>query len=341
MSTCRVASILLSWAVVASSVAGNAACALPPAPCDHVARGEPGDPLALEALACFSRSEEPVLRDPVADGSYEVASDGHAFLDETGTLRMIYTGDEEGRPAIKLATGTAYDQWEVTGSLLTQTTAEVARNKETAFYRLSASGQHQIYFIAYDDEETYEAQIFVAAADALSGPYTVDSTPLFGRGQQDGHDIYLMTSPSVVDYEGTLHIAYIGWNASPNEVSQVWVLGATSEDDGATWSAPREVDVPIGMEGQITVGPDGRYYAVSMREHQGSEAIFLAVAEHPFGPYTVLEDPVLVKGGAPYEVNEANAPMIVFDEPTRTAHLYYVGADYWRGWWMMLATAPY
>ena len=60
---------------------------------------------SLESLACFTRVGEPVLRDPLPAEDYEVASDGHVFHDEAGELRMIYTGDHEGEPAIELLRG--------------------------------------------------------------------------------------------------------------------------------------------------------------------------------------------------------------------------------------------
>ena len=150
-----------------------------------------------------------------------------------------------------------------------------------------------------------------------------------------------MTSPSVVEHEGTLHLVYLAWNASPDEVSEVWVMGATSTDDGRSWSGIHEVEVPIGMEGQLTKGPDGAFYATATSAAGNSEGVVLARATAPFGPYEVLPAPALVKEGAPYEVHEANAAQLSFDEQNRTAYLYYVGADYDEGWWIMLATTRY
>ncbi len=313
-----------------------------PAPsgtCGSDVAGAAGDPIVLESLACMTRHGDPVLRDPIEGIPYEVASDGHVFRDADGTLRMIYSGDHAEHSSIKLATGDDWDRWSVTTTLLGP---DIGRaHKETSFYRRAADGTHQIYFIGYDDEVAYQSEVFVAEADALEGPYTVRPTPVAARGMQAGHDVYLITSPSVVEYEGVLHLVYLGWNDSPGEVTEVWTLGSTSDDDGVTWSAPEVVDVPVGMEGQLTHGPDGRYWAAASRTFGDNEGISLGVASHPFGPYDVLPDPVLERSGDAFELNEANAPMLAFDESSRTANLYYVGADYEKGWWMMLASTPY
>ena len=317
-------------------------CGRSPAPCPEFSPRNSGDPISLESLACFTRFDGPVFRDHIPGENYQVASDAHVFVDEGGVLRMVYTGDFEGRASIKLATGEDWDLWAATETLIAGTEPAQALFKETAFYRLADSGSHQVFFIGYADEETYQSQIFMAEADSLLGPYEIRPDPIVTRGEQDGRDVYLMTSPTVNDHEGTLFMSYLAWNDAPSRVTEVWVMAVTSLDDGQTWSDPREVEVPIGMEGQVTQGPDGRYYAVSVQEvSRGREGIFLGVAEHPLGPYVSLEEPVLVQAGRPYELHEANAPMVIFDEPNRMAYLYYVGANYWRGWWIMAAYTRY
>ena len=304
--------------------------------------GQPGDSIPLAHLQCWIRHGEPVLRDPVPADNYEVASDGHVFHDDTGTLRMIYTGDTDGFPSIKLATGTSWDVWSVEATLIAGIGPSGSDQfHETPFYRRSADGKHQIFSIGYADEETYRSQIFLAEADALEGPYTSTALPVVARGVQDGREVYLMTSPSVVEHEGVLHLVYLAWNNSPELVSEVWVMGATSVDEGRTWDDFHAVDVPIGMEGQLTRGPNGQFYATAATVVDGVEGVFLSRAETPFGPYETLASPILVKQGGQYEVHEANAPQITFDEDTRTAYLYYVGADYAEGWWILLATTQY
>jgi hypothetical protein len=104
-----------------------------------------------------------------------------------------------------------------------------------------------------------------------------------------------MTSPSVVEHDGSLYIAFLGWDAPPDLVTTVWILGARSTDHGVTWEPVQEIDAAIGMEGQITKGPDGLYYAARTAEHNGDEAIFVGRATHPFGLYEEFPHPVLTK----------------------------------------------
>ncbi len=67
-----------------------------------------------------------------------------------------------------------------------------------------------------------------------------------------------MTSPSIVEDEGTLYMMYCAWNDFPN----LWIYGAIS-DDGKTWELVGEVSVPSCMEGSLTKGPDGHFYTVA------------------------------------------------------------------------------
>jgi hypothetical protein len=308
--------------------------------CEDGPVGASEDPIDLLSFACFDRVQtEPVFQDAGFDGGYEIASDAHVFAGPDGGHRMIYSA--EG--GIKLAVGADWTSWTPGPVLLDESTpgpSGLDITKETSFYRRSATGRHQIYYIGYDDEETYRSQIYLAEADTLEGPYT-QTGPLVELGEQSGHNVQVITSPSVVEHEGVLHMVWLGWNAPPDQVTEVWILGATSTDDGHTWTNIREVDTPVGMEGQLTTGPDGRFWAAGVGETDGTEGIFIAVADHPFGPFERLDVPSLVKTGSEWELHEANAPQISFDHPNRTAYLYYVGADYDRGWWTMLASAQY
>ncbi|MEL6344184.1 MAG: hypothetical protein AAFV53_13775 [Myxococcota bacterium] len=309
--------------------------------CEPSAAGQPGDPIALSALACMTRADAPIFRDPIPSENYEAASDGHVFRDQRGALRMIYSGDHEGTISIKLADGQGWDRWSANQTLLGEPGPDgQATNKETAFYRLADDGTHQLYFIGYDDEEAYHAEVYLAEASALEGPWTILPEPVVPRGMQAGRDVYLITSPSVVEHDGQLMMTYLGWNGFA-DVTAVWALGAISTDNGRTWGDVQEIDAPIGMEGQITKGPDGRFYAARTGEFGDVDGIAIGVADHPFGPYEVLPDPVLTLGGAPFETHEIIAPQLFFDASQRTAYLYYTGADHQQGWWMMMASARY
>jgi len=309
--------------------------------------------VAVGALACSDESpaggdelasgwvrsdENPVFRDIIPTENYQVASDPHVFYDDSGQLYMVYTGDDSGVASIKLAQGNSLTQWEVLGTLL----AEVGPSgndieKETAFYRKTADGKHQLYYIGYPDGETYQSEIYLAEADELAGSYTQLDDPVVARGILGDRDVYSITSPSVVEYQGQLYMSFLGWNNSPEAVTEVWVIGATSTNGGYTWTDYSVVSTPIGMEGQVTKINDTTFVAVRTGSLGSKEAIYYAQAAHPFGPWEVTTDPILVQQEPTLEKDEIIAPQITVDPVTEEQYLYYTGADHQTGWWVMLA----
>jgi len=282
--------------------------------------------------------QNPINRDSIPSENYQAASDAHVFFDENNQLRMIYTGDYNGKPAIKLANGSSWINWTKDTSLLYLTgPSGLDSHKETGFYKKSPNGKHQIYYIGYDDENTYEAQIYLAEADSLTGQYTQMPQPVVSKGMIAGKNVYAMTSPSIVEHQGLLYMTFIGWDASPDNVTEVWIIGATSSDDGHTWSNYQIVDTKIGMEGQVTKIANNDFVSVRTREYEDKEAIYYSTATHPFGPWTENENPILIQAGAPFEKDEIIAPQITIDPITNKQYLYYTGADYQVGWWIMLA----
>ena len=283
-------------------------------------------------------SQNPIYRDLIPSENYQTASDAHVFFDENNSLKMIYTGDGTDNISIKLASGTSWYNWVEEKILLDRIgPSGLDKNKETAFYRKSSNGKHQIYYIGYSDEETYEAQIFLAEADSLNGVFTQGDSPIVSKGNIAGKKVYCMTSPSVVEFEGLLYLTFIGWDNSPNNVTEVWVIGATSSDDGHTWSNFKEVDTKIGMEGQITKISNNKFISVRTSEYEEKEAIFYSTSSSPFGPWIEQEKPILIQSGPPYEKDEIISPQITIDPVTGKQYLYYTGADYQIGWWIMLA----
>ncbi|MDR9416389.1 MAG: hypothetical protein RI564_08900 [Gracilimonas sp.] len=287
----------------------------------------------------WERSKEnPVFRDSIPDINYEVASDSHVFIDEDDSLKMIYTGDFNDTSSIKLASGGSVSNWDKQTILLYEAGPSGKDvYKETPFYRKASSGKHQIYYIGYEDEETYQSEIYLSEADELEGPYTQRSEPVVPRGNIAGEDVYLITSPSVVEHNDLLYMTFIGWDASPNEVTEIWIIGATSNDDGHSWTDFQKVDVPIGAEGQITKLPNEEFVAARTGSYEDREAIFYATANHPLGPWTEQSEPILIQSGPPYEADEVIAPQIFHDPFNNKQYVYYTGADYQEGWWIMMA----
>ena len=283
-------------------------------------------------------ADNPVFSDEIPAINYQVASDPHVFFDVDETLKMIYTGDKDDHPSIKLASGSSATNWQKQTTLLhNEGPSGKDVNKETAFYRHMPDGNHQIYYIGYEAEGTYQSEVYLAEADELEGPYTQLAEPVVPRGNIAGEEVHLITSPSVVEHGGLLYMIFLGWDASPDEVTEVWVIGATSNDQGHTWTDFQKVDARIGMEGQITKIAEGEFVAVRTGEFKEEEAIFYATASHPFGPWNEQPNPILVQAGPPFEADEIIAPQILNDESNGKQYVYYTGADYQRGWWIMLA----
>lgn len=292
-----------------------------------------------EAVAQWQRHENnPVLRDIHGHGGYQSASDPHVVV-ENGQLYMFYSGDVNDYSGIKLAKGSDWATWEKHKTVVVNAPDDGDLSKETVFYRESAGGKHQLYYIGYEDEDTYTADIYLAEADHFEGPYTRLENPVVPRGILAGKEAYCFTSPSVIEHDNKLYMAAIAWNDKPAAATDVWVIRAISEDNGHTRQDFQIAnDIPIGMEGQITKTPSGGYVAVSTGEYNNAEAVYYATANHPFGPWQKSEEPILIQAGAPYEVTELIAPQITFDPETGKPYLYYTGADQEVGWWVMLAT---
>ncbi|MDU9003608.1 glycoside hydrolase family protein [Sedimentitalea todarodis] len=298
---------------------------------------------ADDARACartfkdWTPDGQPVLRDRVPEENYEVASDSHVFRIPDGRLRMVYAGDSGGTISIKLARSNDWTTWRDGPVLIgPDQGGRKARKKETPFYRRAENGEHQIFFIGYANETTYRSQVFLAVADKLNGPYRMKSKPVIPIGQIGGESVGTITSPGIVEHDGKLFMTFVAWDDYRN-VSQIWPMGAVSDDDGRTWKNIRKVKAPVAMEGQITRTPDGRFLSVRNGEFQETEAIFLGCATHPFGPYHELTAPVITKSGGRWDRDEITAPQITFDPVSGAAHLFYTGAQSQKGWWILHA----
>jgi|GEM_PF-1625194 len=292
----------------------------------------------FESLQNWQRQGGPVLQDYEFDSHYQVAADPHVFRTQDGELKMVYTGPDpvlgsNGHATIKLASLDSNNQWLPDTELLMGSEAHnLDLNKETSFYRLSDSGKHQIYYIGYQSGSEYISQIFMAEANELEGPYTLPSAPLINTGDTIGFPVRTITSPSIVAYDNRLYMVYCAWNDFPYP-TEVQVHGAISEDDGHNWQPVGEVNVPVCMEGALTTGPDGLFYAVASTNHGFS--IGRSAQPFPETGYDMLPEPVMTATGAPWEVDEMNTPQLFFEDGR--AYLYYSGADYLSGWWIMRA----
>jgi hypothetical protein len=153
-----------------------------------------------------------------------------------------------------------------------------------------------------------------------------------------------MTSPTIVEHEGTLFMSYLGWATFPD--GPVTLAGATSNDDGRSWQKVGALswDDIFGVEAHTEKGPDGMFYRVGVGgDAAGDDVLLLGRAQHPFGPYEVRPEPILTEGGpAVGEGDSVMSPSLLFDDTTGTAYMHYAAVDT-GGWpWVVsLARTSY
>lgn len=305
--------------------------------------GAPGE-IPLGSLQNWTRHP----RNPIFAGN-GFASDPHVWEEAPGSYLMLYTTDWDDRQAIGMAASVDLVNWTPiadaqypSGIVLRGAgPGGLDSHLETAFYRKTDDGKHQIFYIGYTDETTYRAAIYKAEASSARGPYTREAEPIIAWSP-GGADATAMTSPTIAEHDGVLYMSYIGWETYPD--GPVHIIGATSSTDGRSWEKQGDLgwDDIFGVEAHTEKGPDGRFYRVGVvADAQGKDAIALGRAEHPFGPFTVLPNPILTLGG-PGEGDSIMAPSLIFRPDSGTAYMLYTAVDT-GGWpWVIsLATSKY
>lgn len=281
------------------------------------------------------------------------AADPHVWEETPGTYYMVYTTDYAGTQAIGMATSSDLVHWTPISS--PQYSSEYVirgngpsagqNNQETAIHYKTASGQHQLYYIGYDNEATYQSQIYRATASSVTGPYTRESSPVIPFGAPGSYDDAAMTSPTIVSFAGTLYMAYVAWADSPTSPTPTVInAGATSSNDGTTWTKTGTIswsDV-FGVEAHVEKGPDGLFYRVGTEVPSGADVLSLGVANNPFGPYTVAHNIYTMGGPSVGEVVSITGACLFFNRRERRLYIYYSAVDTGGFPWMTgLATTSY
>lgn len=290
---------------------------------------------------------------PIFGGtSGDFAADPHVWEESPGVYYMVYTTDFGGAQAIGMARSTNLLTWTPITSpqygsqyvIRGNGPAAGQNNQETAVHLKTASGQHQIYYIGYDNELVYAAQIYRATASSVEGPYTRESAPVIPFGAPGSYDDGAMTSPTIVEHEGKLYMVYIAWDDIPSGAPNVINAGAISTDDGVTWAKSGKLDWSgiFGVEAHIEKGPDGKFYRVGTETPAGSDVLSVGVASHPFGVYTKLASVLTLGGASVGEVDSITGGTLLFNTNTRRVYMYYSAVAAGGFPWMTsLATAPY
>lgn len=304
----------------------------------------------FNALASWTRTPPSPL---FGGSSGSFAADPHVWANGINDYYMVYTSEFSGAQAISMARSTDLVTW--TPIVSPQYSSEhILRgagpaagqaHQETAVYYKTPGGQHQIYYIGYDSEATFQSQIYRATASSIEGPYTREATPVLSFGASGSYDDAAMTSPSIVEHQGVLYMCYVAWADSPTGPSPTVInAGATSSDYGATWTKTGTISFSdiFGVEAHIEKGPDGKFYRVATETINSADALSIGVSAHPFGPYTKHAG-VLVPGGVGVgEVDSITAPSLFFNRADRRAYMFYSAVAAGGFPWMTsLAIATY
>lgn len=281
------------------------------------------------------------------------AADPHVWANGPKDYYMVYTTDYAGTQAIAMARSSDLVTWTPISSpqygseyiIRGNGPAAGQNNQETAIYYKTPGGQHQLYYIGYDDIGTYQAQIYRATATNIQGPYTRESSPVLAFGTSGSYDDYAMTSPTIVTHSGTLYMVYVAWADSPLGVNPgVTNAGATAGTDGSSWTKSGSLsfgDV-FGVEGHIEKGPDGRFYRAATETVESADVLSVGYATSPFGPYTKFGSVLTMGGGSVGEVDSITAPTLFFNQLNRRLYMFYSSVDTGGFPWMTsLAVARY
>ena len=298
-----------------------------------VSRNGTGEKLTTSQQAEWVRNPN----DPIFHGhGNSFAADPYVWMQSPGHYRMVYTDSANDHQVIAMATSTDLVHWrpisdsQYPNGVILQGAGPGGQDGylETATFRKTEDGKYQVFYIGYSNESTYHSAIYEAEATNMDGPYTREAKPVISWTPK-GADAQSMTSPTIVEYQGKLYMTYVGWASFPN--GPVTIMGATSTTDGRSWNkvGPLSWDNIFGVEADTEKGPDGLFYRVGITsDAQGNDVISLGRASQPFGPYTVLPEPILVRGGPSVgEGNTIMSPSLLFVPGQSTAYLYYAAVD--------------
>lgn len=276
---------------------------------------------------------------PVFEGQY-IASDP-AIVVEDGFLRLFYTcfivppsgfTPENVRAGICSATSTDGLHWTEVDSGDPNTPGLVMRgiegswqeNLEAAF-AIEIDDTYLLYFSGYETEGDpalgYPAQLTVASSiDGIHFERVTDALILSPTpGWYDNDAVY---SPAVTIAGEQLAMVYAGhcYTNCPNGYG-VTLLGAISTD-GITWT---KLDQPVlqgpslaldwtkdGVaEPALAYGDDGQWQLYFTALNGDEREIGLATGPTPFGPWAVLDKPVLSPTAGTFDAEGVLAPFVL------------------------------
>ncbi|MEZ4665201.1 MAG: hypothetical protein R2835_00765 [Thermomicrobiales bacterium] len=306
------------------------------------ANGQTGDANVVVSAADFPYALDfEQLQQPVFTGQY-IASDP-AIIVEDGFLRMFYTCfvvpetgfvPDDVRAGICSATSTDGLSWtevdtgdEITrGLVLSGIEGSWQENLEASFV-IVIEGTYLLYYSGYETEGDpamgFPAKLAVASStdgvhfERVSDQPILEPTPNW----YDNDAVY---SPAITIAGDHLVMVYAGHCYTQCDVGWgVTLLGATSTD-GLTWT---KLDEPV-LQGQALgldwtkdgVGepallymPDGQWLLFFTSLQDATREIGLAAGPSPFGPWTVLDQPILRPTPGSFDEGGVLAPFVLQD----------------------------
>jgi Ca2+-binding RTX toxin-like protein len=253
-----------------------------------------------------------------------VASDPTILVDGD-LLRMFYTdGESDGvtvRPIIAEAVSSDGVTWTPiggngdTGIVLAPHDAARANVEAAAIFK--AGDTYILLYSGYADGNQplgqFPAALYAATSD--DGVFFTDVSPDPVLAPTQGwYDNDAVFSPTVLATPAGYVMIYAGHNYNDGTLTEakfgVFLLGATSAD-GLNWA---KLDAPVLVgdpaiawmsggvaEPSLVYGPDGNHYLFFTGLAGQERSIGVAVAESPFGPWTIAPDPVVTAASAGME----------------------------------------
>ncbi|WP_339709295.1 sialidase family protein [uncultured Kriegella sp.] len=179
----------------------------------------------------------------------------------------------------------------------------VSNHNIFAQYKESDPARH-FSTMTQDEVKEYELDIWRRIADLSLIPPKINSSPLpeYDYDQLDyGMTIGIARTPG-----GRLWSAWIGGEDGP----KAFMVAATSDDDGDTWSKPRLVvdgqspTLPIPRSviiGNFWTDPLGRlwlFFDQTLDHYDGRQGLWFSICENPDGDTPVWSEPVRLSHGA-------------------------------------------
>ena len=242
---------------------------------------------------------------------YSLATDAIAFHAVVSSDGINWQGLSQA-PGSEIFSGSATNDWD---RLIE--TPELIRIGE----------DYYLYYIGYPDAELnngiYASQIGLAIGTEPESIARVGDVPLLARGGPV--DVDALTSPSVVEHEGTYYMLYTGWS---NILSGDGFLGQTAatSTDGISWNKLDEgiftevatSTFETATEADIVKGTDGLFYLF----YSAEGGIALARSDHPLGPWELYPE-MLISSELTWESGEVVAPTALIENGK--AKIWYSG----------------